>query len=133
MWGFLSQGGIVPTMGYLQTQSLGIRNCVPLDSSHDACDARLGLDAVTKPYSSIKESSNTDPTHHHYTTNLVFYKTYMPPRHLLRYPRTWRGMFTPIYSHGCRGDFFALPDLGIADSVTAPYSSTTLYRQQRHR
>ncbi|RUS22275.1 Alg9-like mannosyltransferase family-domain-containing protein [Endogone sp. FLAS-F59071] len=80
VYGLLHQGGIVPMMGFLQKQSLGIRNCVPLDSAHDACDVGFVVD---EPF--IKPL-----THHHYTTNLVFYKTLMPPQHLLRYPRNWK-------------------------------------------
>ncbi|KAL7330640.1 alpha 1,2 mannosyltransferase [Mucor circinelloides] len=63
------QGGIVPTMGFLQRQTTGIHDCHVLQNGDLTC--------------TVGANNATDTSGFHVTTNLVFYKTYMPPRHLL--------------------------------------------------
>ncbi|KAG2224178.1 hypothetical protein INT45_001296 [Circinella minor] len=93
----LHQGGLVPAMIFLQQQSLGIEGCHVLDSSLLGCN--------------FGEVENSSTSNYDVTTYLLFYKTYMPPRHFLGYPNSWEnnpdkpninihdfgGQFEPFY------------------------------------
>ncbi|KAI8877059.1 glycosyltransferase family 22 protein [Backusella circina FSU 941] len=61
------QGGIIPVLSLLQHQKSVIHNCHALDTSDLSCF--LG--------------GNESQQQYNLTTNIIFYKTYMPPRHLL--------------------------------------------------
>ncbi|KAI7900853.1 Alg9-like mannosyltransferase family-domain-containing protein [Cokeromyces recurvatus] len=71
----IHQGGIVPAMGFLQRQTTNIHDCHILDSGDLSCT--IGLSNLT----------NIGENPFNVTTNIVFYKTYMPPRHLLVIPK----------------------------------------------
>ncbi|KAI8143935.1 Alg9-like mannosyltransferase family-domain-containing protein [Fennellomyces sp. T-0311] len=75
IFGVLHQGGLVPAMIFLQQQSLGIEGCHVLENGGLGCQ--------------FGEIDNSRTTGHNVTTHLLFYKTYMPPRHLLGYPKSW--------------------------------------------
>ncbi|CAI2167747.1 3886_t:CDS:10 [Funneliformis geosporum] len=77
IFGGLHQAGIVPIMQKLQNLSLKFRNCDELPG-YFQCE--LGKKLI-RP---VRNPSET------LTTNIIFYKTYMPPRHLLGYPKSWR-------------------------------------------
>ncbi|KAG0748347.1 hypothetical protein G6F62_002538 [Rhizopus arrhizus] len=71
VFGVIHQGGLVPTMRFLHHQTKGIHDCHVLRNEDLAC--RIG--------------ANTDEIiDYNLTTKLLFYKTYMPPQHLLVNP-----------------------------------------------
>ncbi|KAI9029040.1 Alg9-like mannosyltransferase family-domain-containing protein [Phycomyces nitens] len=76
IFGVLHQGGIVPTMSYLQQQSTNIHGCEKLASGDIACQLDY---ASTSFYSD-----------YNITTHILFFKTYMAPQHLLGYPTEWK-------------------------------------------
>ncbi|KAI7869953.1 Alg9-like mannosyltransferase family-domain-containing protein [Spinellus fusiger] len=76
VFGVLHQGGLVPTLSYLQQQYTGIQGCEQTPVGGLTCH----LDFKAK-----KPRSD-----YNVTTHFVFYKTYMPPRHLLAYPTLWK-------------------------------------------
>ncbi|CEP12647.1 hypothetical protein [Parasitella parasitica] len=69
IFGVVHQGGIVPAMGFLQRQTTSIHDCHVLDNGDLTC--------------TVGANNTSDTNGFDVTTNLVFYKTYMPPRHLL--------------------------------------------------
>ncbi|CDS07737.1 hypothetical protein LRAMOSA01686 [Lichtheimia ramosa] len=77
IFGYLHQGGVVPSMMYLQQQTLGLRNCKLAANSELICGLKTAdIDmAYTNEYN--------------VTSNVLFYKTYMAPRHLIGYPKAW--------------------------------------------
>lgn len=82
------QGGIVPTMGFLQRQTTGIHDCHVLQNGDLTCTVGANskfTNCTNEIWILIGRQSldATDTSGFHVTTNLVFYKTYMPPRHLL--------------------------------------------------
>ncbi|KAL0088201.1 Alg9-like mannosyltransferase family-domain-containing protein [Phycomyces blakesleeanus] len=76
VFGVLHQGGIVPTMSYLQQQSTNIQGCEKLSSGDLACQ----LDFTSASFQS----------NYNVTTHILFLKTYMAPHHLLAYPTEWK-------------------------------------------
>ncbi|KAI9313487.1 Alg9-like mannosyltransferase family-domain-containing protein [Dichotomocladium elegans] len=75
VFGYLHQGGIVPTMMYLQRQSLGVHDCKLTANGEVFCN-------LNDPETAFTDGYNV-------TSNLLFYKTYMAPRHLIGYPNVW--------------------------------------------
>ncbi|PHZ16603.1 uncharacterized protein RHIMIDRAFT_266485 [Rhizopus microsporus ATCC 52813] len=71
VFGVIHQGGIVPAMRFLHYQTKGIHNCYVLTNGGLSC--------------SVDGSTDVD-NYYNITTKLVFYKTYMPPQHLLAAP-----------------------------------------------
>ncbi|KAG2230630.1 hypothetical protein INT48_005898 [Thamnidium elegans] len=74
VFGVIHQGGLVSSMGFLNRQTNGLHDCYVLQNDDLSC-------AVGSP--NLKTKSDQ----FNITTNLVFYKTYMPPRHLLVIPK----------------------------------------------
>ncbi|KAF9961489.1 hypothetical protein BGZ70_008275 [Mortierella alpina] len=79
--GLFHQSGIVPAMEIVQQQALGFQECSDLrsnaahgESDHTICFTHDGMRG--------KYHSADGRT---YTTHVVFYKTYLPPQHLLGY------------------------------------------------
>ncbi|KAF9092114.1 alpha 1,2 mannosyltransferase [Mortierella sp. AD031] len=68
--------GLVPAMDLVQKQSLGFQNCQSVGST---MDHTLCTTDPSRPGAYHEKDGNT------YTTRVVFYKTYMPPHHLLGY------------------------------------------------
>lgn len=75
------QGGVVPAVIYVGHQSKLTREC-------DITPGRYAICSTTQR-SSLAGTPGTGPP---FITNVIFYKTYMPPRHLLAYPKKLRGM-----------------------------------------
>ncbi|KAI9470869.1 MAG: Alg9-like mannosyltransferase family-domain-containing protein [Benjaminiella poitrasii] len=71
----IHQGGIVPAMDFLQRQTTNVHDCSILDSGDLTC--------LVSPSNLTSVTDNT----FNVTTNFIFYKTYMPPRHLLVIPK----------------------------------------------
>lgn len=65
------------------------------------CDLRFGAYAICESGTSEANSNVTTLSagNTSLVTNLVFYKTFMPPQHLIAYPHQWRGtyMFMQIW------------------------------------
>ncbi|KAI8606153.1 Alg9-like mannosyltransferase family-domain-containing protein [Dissophora ornata] len=76
IFGLAHQSGLVPAMGLIQHQTLGSQDCKEVSSAgnHILC--------LTYPSQQGLFHVNDGNI---YTTHVVFYKTYMPPRHLLGY------------------------------------------------
>ncbi|RCH82721.1 hypothetical protein CU098_000239, partial [Rhizopus stolonifer] len=72
VFSFVHQGGMVPALGFIQRHTTGIHDCHVLHSGDLSCFVDL--------------NQATDLNGFDLTTHLVFYKTYMPPRHLLALP-----------------------------------------------
>nr|CAG8446383.1 13686_t:CDS:10 [Entrophospora candida] len=73
--------GIVPIMQKLQYQSIGFRNCEEFNNNNDYYyQCEIGDKIILPEINSSKR----------FITNIIFYKTYMPPRHLLGYHKSWR-------------------------------------------
>ncbi|CAG8480146.1 5028_t:CDS:10 [Ambispora leptoticha] len=89
-FGGLHQAGIIPVLGKLQHQSMGFHNCVKDYHKHVVCE-------VTNEF---EPSFNSTEIFH---TNVIFYKTFMPPRHLLGYPKAWRESNIQITIHDLAG------------------------------
>ncbi|CAG8530329.1 2832_t:CDS:10 [Ambispora gerdemannii] len=90
-FGGLHQAGMVPILGRLQHQTMRFHNCVKDSSRHIMCE-------VTNKF--VEPSFNSTEIFH---TNIIFYKTFMPPRHLLGYPRAWRESNVRITIHDLAG------------------------------
>ncbi|PKC75822.1 hypothetical protein RhiirA1_495155 [Rhizophagus irregularis] len=97
IFGGLHQAGIVPIMQKLQNQSLGFKHCKNING-YFRCE--LGK-KITNP---VKNQSEI------FTTNILFYKTYMPPHHLLGYPKSWRGTNIQVNIYDLAGS--SLSNLG---------------------
>ncbi|CAB4383017.1 unnamed protein product [Rhizophagus irregularis] len=97
IFGGLHQAGIVPIMQKLQNQSLGFKHCKNING-YFRCE--LGK-KITNP---VKNQSEI------FTTNIIFYKTYMPPHHLLGYPKSWRGTNIQVNIYDLAGS--SLSNLG---------------------
>ncbi|KAF9102402.1 hypothetical protein BGX29_004632 [Mortierella sp. GBA35] len=76
VFGVFHQAGLVPAMDLVQKQSLGFQNCQSVGST---MDHMLCTTDPSRPGAYHEKDGNT------YTTRVVFYKTYMPPHHLLGY------------------------------------------------
>ncbi|KAI1313009.1 alpha 1,2 mannosyltransferase [Mortierella claussenii] len=74
--GLFHQSGLVPGMGLVQHQSLGFQDCKEITPGHDL--------VVCQTYPHQKGMMHVADGMS-YTTHLIFYKTYMPPHHLLGY------------------------------------------------
>ncbi|EXX71104.1 hypothetical protein RirG_081480 [Rhizophagus irregularis DAOM 197198w] len=84
-------------MQKLQNQSLGFKHCKNING-YFRCE--LGK-KITNP---VKNQSEI------FTTNIIFYKTYMPPHHLLGYPKSWRGTNIQVNIYDLAGS--SLSNLG---------------------
>ncbi|ORX56860.1 Alg9-like mannosyltransferase [Hesseltinella vesiculosa] len=73
----MHQGGLVGALSAVQKQTMGIQGCSPLPSGDIACS----LSDVGGP---------VDTSGYQLNTHVIFYKTYMPPRHLLSIPIAWQ-------------------------------------------
>jgi hypothetical protein len=73
----------VPAVIHVGQQSKDIYGCDLNFGAYAICEAASGNNTNTTTLS----SGNTS-----LVTNLIFYKTFMPPRHLIAYPHRWRGM-----------------------------------------
>ncbi|KAI8579222.1 hypothetical protein K450DRAFT_243350 [Umbelopsis ramanniana AG] len=81
VFGLIHQGGVVPAVIHVGEQSKYI----------DGCDLTFGAYAICE--SASEDTSNITTLsagNLSLVTNLVFYKTFMPPRHLIAYPHHWR-------------------------------------------
>ena len=93
VFGVVHQGGIIPAMGFLQRQTTGLGDCQVLESGDLTCTAdpsrRKFVFAYCVTWELIKNEIDgvTNESGYHLTTNLLFYKTYMAPRHLLVIPQ----------------------------------------------
>lgn len=76
VFGVVHQGGVVPVMRFLNYQTSNIHGCYVLKNEDLTCGLR-------------GEGDNFGG--YNITTNLVFYKTYMPPQHLLVKPSVESG------------------------------------------
>ncbi|KAI8338460.1 Alg9-like mannosyltransferase family-domain-containing protein [Chlamydoabsidia padenii] len=77
IFGNLHQAGVVPTISFVQRQSMGINGCELLASGDLTCDITpVGGPITTNGFN--------------LTTHVIFHKTYMPPRHLLSFPLAWK-------------------------------------------
>ncbi|ORZ02512.1 Alg9-like mannosyltransferase family-domain-containing protein [Syncephalastrum racemosum] len=76
VFGVLHQGGMMPAMMYVQQQSLALQSCEIGASGGASCH-----------YGPLGHQPEVD---FDLTTHLLFYKTYMPPEHLLAYPTEWK-------------------------------------------
>ncbi|KAH8550887.1 Alg9-like mannosyltransferase family-domain-containing protein [Umbelopsis sp. PMI_123] len=80
VFGLLHQGGVVPAVIHVGEQSKHLHGCDIVTGIYAMCESTSGNDLnATQPI------GNTS-----LVTNLVFYKTFMPPRHLMAYPHEWR-------------------------------------------
>jgi phosphatidylinositol glycan class Z len=79
------KGGVVPAVIHVGEQSKDIHGC----------DLRFGAYAICE--SAVAEANSNITTlsagNTFLVTNLVFYKTFMPPQHLIAYPHQWRGTY----------------------------------------
>lgn len=66
----------MPAMMYVQQQSLALQSC--------ETTANGGVSCYYGPLGQLPEVDFD------LTTHLLFYKTYMPPEHLLAYPTAWK-------------------------------------------
>ncbi|CAO3650931.1 unnamed protein product [Cunninghamella blakesleeana] len=76
VFGNLHQAGIVPAMSFIQRQTMGINGCQLLSYGDISCN--------------IVPVGSIDTNGFNITTHIIFYKTYMPPRHLLSFPLSWK-------------------------------------------
>ncbi|KAI8060977.1 Alg9-like mannosyltransferase family-domain-containing protein [Gongronella butleri] len=76
--GNMHQGGVVPSMEAVQRQTMRIDGCELLATGDLTCT--LG-DLASEPRTNG----------YRLKTHVVYYKTYMPPRHLLSQPHSWAG------------------------------------------
>ncbi|KAG2206288.1 hypothetical protein INT47_007302 [Mucor saturninus] len=74
VFGVIHQGGLIPAMDLLYHQTSGLHDCHVLKSGDLTCTS--GASNLNMDYNGLN-----------ITTNLLFYKTYMPPRHLLVIPK----------------------------------------------
>ncbi|OBZ90496.1 GPI mannosyltransferase 4 [Choanephora cucurbitarum] len=72
IFGLVHQGGVVPALNFVQRFSSGIQECHLAGADELACTLLPNHESI--------------PTDFELTTHVVFYKTYMPPRHLLTIP-----------------------------------------------
>ncbi|KAG9291571.1 hypothetical protein G9A89_021990 [Geosiphon pyriformis] len=89
-YGVFHQSGIVPMLGKLQYQKMGFKNCIEIGYRHMGCEL----------VEQMKSEFNTGNVFH---TNIIFYKTFMPPRHLLLYPKPNRATKNQITIHDLAG------------------------------
>ncbi|KAI9286490.1 Alg9-like mannosyltransferase family-domain-containing protein [Umbelopsis sp. AD052] len=81
VFGLIHQGGVVPAVIHVGEQSKHI----------DGCDLNFGAYAICQSDSENTTNFTTlSDGNISLITNLVFYKTFMPPRHLIAYPHHWR-------------------------------------------
>ncbi|KAI8982625.1 Alg9-like mannosyltransferase family-domain-containing protein [Pilobolus umbonatus] len=85
VFGIAHQGGLVLAMGFLQRQTTGIHDCSLLKNGNVAC--------------SIGKSGTQELNGFQLKTDLVFYKTYMPPQHLLVYPKDHHGNHVKVFDY----------------------------------
>ncbi|GJJ69170.1 GPI mannosyltransferase 4 [Entomortierella parvispora] len=76
VFGLFHQGGLVPAMEVIQQQALGFQGCKPVSAQRDH------MLCLHDP--SLAGQLHVDDGMS-YTTHVVFYKTYLPPHHLLGY------------------------------------------------
>ncbi|CAG8530195.1 33467_t:CDS:10 [Gigaspora margarita] len=91
-FGGYHQAGIIPIIQRLQYQTIGFRNCEEYEGTV-RCD--IGR-KIIRPV--VKNSSSET-----FITNIIFYKTYMPPRHLFCYPEAWRDTNIQVNIHDLAG------------------------------
>ncbi|CAG8651636.1 12740_t:CDS:10, partial [Dentiscutata heterogama] len=89
-YGGFHQAGIIPIIQRLQYQAIGFRNCEEYEGS---VRCEIGK-RIIRP---VMNSSET------FITNIIFYKTYMPPRHLFGYPEAWRDTSIQVNIHDLAG------------------------------
>ncbi|CAG8469185.1 9471_t:CDS:10 [Funneliformis mosseae] len=118
IFGGLHQAGIVPIMQKLQNQALRFKKCEEL-SGYFQCE--LGK----KFFIPVSDPTET------LTTNIIFYKTYMPPRHLLGYPKAWRGTNVQVNVYDLAGSPLSDLENLITKQVPSKSSLTeNLWREQ---
>lgn len=83
-------------MMYLQQQTLGLRNCKLAANSELICGLKTAgkchAPFVCNWHSNLKQDIDMAYTNeYNATSNVLFYKTYMAPRHLIGYPKAWEG------------------------------------------
>lgn len=88
VFGVVHQGGVVPVMRFLNYQTSNIHGCYVLKNEDLTCGLRgEGGRHFFLKKNYINQSIYIDNFGgYNITTNLVFYKTYMPPQHLLVKP-----------------------------------------------
>ncbi|CAG8494406.1 1527_t:CDS:10 [Paraglomus occultum] len=106
VYGLVHQAGVIPMMAKLQKQSMKFHDC-HLRNGGDYTICQLEHKFISPVYKHPSEA---------YETNILFYKTYMPPRHLLGYPTTWRDSNIQVNVHDLLGS--SLEDF---DSVLAKH------------
>ncbi|CAG8433436.1 1778_t:CDS:10 [Diversispora eburnea] len=123
-YGGLHQAGIIPIIQKLQYQSLGFKNC---EISEEYVQCNFGKRFV-RP---VRNWSET------FITNVIFYKTYMPPRHLFGYPKTWRNTNIQLNIYDLAGksiqnlEELLLQQVAPKRNLIEPYNSGHIIFQQR--
>lgn len=92
VFGIIHQGGVVPAMWFLNRQTSGLTGCHVLNYGDLSCTANPTgkLNFLPRNNTVIYSRMTLGASNVNgfdITTNLVFYKTYMPPRHLLVVPK----------------------------------------------
>ncbi|KAF9560924.1 alpha 1,2 mannosyltransferase [Mortierella alpina] len=112
--GLFHQSGLVPAMDIVQQQALGFQDCYDLhvNAAHDNSNHRICLthDEIRGKYHSADGRT--------YSTHVIFYKTYLPPQHLLGYnPRQAKshGLDLRVSDWREKDRIGLLRDLGLSD------------------
>ncbi|CAO3665730.1 unnamed protein product [Umbelopsis ramanniana] len=82
VFGLVHQGGVVPAVIHVGEQSKDIHGCDLRFGAYAICESAA---SEANPNITTLSAGNT-----FLVTNLVFYKTFMPPQHLIAYPHQWR-------------------------------------------
>ncbi|CAG8471555.1 3280_t:CDS:10 [Acaulospora morrowiae] len=115
IYGLLHQAGIIPTIQKLQFQAIGFRNC----EEFDGC---VQCDVGRRFIRPVRNSSET------FVTNIIFYKTYMPPRHLFGYPKTWRSTNIQLNIYDLAGGSIQSLEKLISKQVAPKRNSVEAYK-----
>ncbi|CAG8528910.1 15063_t:CDS:2, partial [Cetraspora pellucida] len=115
--------GIIPIIQRLQYEAIGFRNCEEYEG-YVRCDVGKRI---------IRPVINPSET---FITNIIFYKTYMPPRHLFGYPEAWRDTSVQVNIHDLAGRPIKILESLLLKQVSPPKHLITpylkhIYFQQR--
>ncbi|KAI8973206.1 Alg9-like mannosyltransferase family-domain-containing protein [Mycotypha africana] len=102
IFGVVHQGGVIPAVGFLQRQTTGLHDCHLVSTGDLACTVGE-TNIETVEYSEFST-----------TTNMIFYKTYMPPQHLLTTPKESKSHHVRVL------DFSSNLEDAVAEMVNRP-------------